>query len=196
MAMAMYALLDQSLPAHGHSWGSVSRSHLCPPVTLKAHAVSRHSGLLTPPSWAVLSRPCSCLVCVQLDFDEFERRVMKGTKNKFHQGSNRPKYQLGGGYSLGNIDMNKPSNRKATDAEIDNYMQDIRNAVDGKITKGAKNIRDKRAKLYNGACRTSRDGQSPCPCMLSPLARDPVHGEQLLKRLIRTSQVISASTSS
>ena len=50
----------------------------------------------------------------------------------FSQSVNRPMYQMAGGFSLGQISPNKASNTKATDAEIDDYMQTIRNAVDKK----------------------------------------------------------------
>jgi len=63
-----------------------------------------------------------------MSFDEFEKHVMKSVKNEFHTGSNRPKYSMAAGaYSsgIGEPDVNKKGNAKATDSEVQEYMKSI-----------------------------------------------------------------------
>jgi len=74
-----------------------------------------------------------------LSFDEFESGVMKNTRNvnSLNLGGHRPTYRNSGGAftNMGGLDPKKKGTKHATDEEVDEYMQSIRDGLDGKYDK-------------------------------------------------------------
>jgi alanyl-tRNA synthetase len=67
----------------------------------------------------------------QIDFDEFQSAIMQISANNIG-GFNRPRQAMGGGFSFGKVDYKAAGNRAASEEEIDDYMQALRNALEKK----------------------------------------------------------------